>query len=375
MSTRIYTMTHKKFEPPTDPIYIPLHVGRAGKQDLGYLGDDTGEHISDLNCYYGELTGIYWLWQNLDFDGNIGVCHYRRYFVDENRRLLTEQQYDDILSEYDIITSQAVSIDVPYCDYYGEAHNREDLRLEGEVIRELFPEDYPVFEQVMNGNMHYFGNLMVTSRKLFNEYCAWLFTIFAELGNRIDVSTYDAYHKRVFGFLSEQLLLVWIKARGLRAYEGHVSITDEKAETRELKLAVGQLLKTGQVSQARQLFYEIMKVRPDVRLEHSDLLGELPLIEQILYICECEKQRGVIGMLDDSNDLQMLLAHVKRIIQILQSDSWQEEDRTYCRQHHVTAIAVEVLAKNHPLLCGRWEYLWSNMGSLISQEQILKTQN
>ena len=47
MSTRIYVMTHKKFCPPDDPAYIPLHVGRAGKEDLGYMGDDTGEHISE----------------------------------------------------------------------------------------------------------------------------------------------------------------------------------------------------------------------------------------------------------------------------------------------------------------------------------------
>ena len=365
MSTRIYTMTHKRFNPPTDSTYIPLHVGRAGKQDLGYLGDDTGENISDLNCYYGELTGLYWLWQNLDFDGNIGICHYRRYFVDEKRCLLTEAQYDDILLEYDIITSTAIYIDEPYRDYYGEAHNVMDLMREGEVIRELFPEDYPAFEQVMNGNKYYYGNLMVTSRKLFNDYCDWLFTIFAELGNRIDVSDYDAYHKRVFGFLSEQLLLVWITARGLRVYEANVCITDEKAETKELKMAVGQLLKTGQVSQARQLFYEILKVRPDVRLEHSDLRGEIPLIEQILYICECEEQQGIHGMLDDSNDLQELLAHTKRIIQILSNDSWKEEDKIYCRQHHVTEIAVEVLAKNSSLLCDRWKQLMGDFRQAV----------
>ena len=141
MSTRIYVMTHTAFDPPQDPAYIPLHVGRAGKADLGYLGDDTGEHISDLNCYYGELTGLYWLWQNLNYEGNLGVCHYRRFFVDENRELLREADYDRILSEYDMITSKAMKLEVPYRDYYGEAHNARDLELEGEVIRALFPED------------------------------------------------------------------------------------------------------------------------------------------------------------------------------------------------------------------------------------------
>ena len=51
MSMRIYTMTHKKFTPLPDPLYVPLHVGRACGENLGYLGDDTGEQISALNCY------------------------------------------------------------------------------------------------------------------------------------------------------------------------------------------------------------------------------------------------------------------------------------------------------------------------------------
>lgn len=63
MSMRIYTMTHKKFTPLPNPLYVPLHVGRACGENLGYLGDDTGEQISALNCYYSELTGFYWIWK------------------------------------------------------------------------------------------------------------------------------------------------------------------------------------------------------------------------------------------------------------------------------------------------------------------------
>lgn len=356
MSTRIYTMTHKQFDPPADPVYIPLHVGRLGKADLGYQGDDTGEHISDLNCYYGELTGLYWIWQNLDYDGNIGICHYRRYFMNERRELLTEAEYDAILSDHDVMTSQAIYIDKPYREYYAEAHNGTDLILEGEVIRELFPEDYPVFEQVMEGNKYYFGNLMVTSRANFDAYCQWLFQIFAELSNRIDVSAYDEYHRRIFGFLSEQLLMVWIQARGLKVYEGQIKITDEKAETREFKLAIAQLVKTGQISEARQLFYQILQVRPDIRLEHSDILREIPLIEQILYICECEKQQNRDGMLDYSNDLFALLTHVKKVLRfLLQPEEWTEEECEYLKKTKVSDIAVEVLAKNHAGLSSGWK--------------------
>ena len=32
---RIFTMTHKSFTPPPDPMYVPLQVGRAGHGPLG----------------------------------------------------------------------------------------------------------------------------------------------------------------------------------------------------------------------------------------------------------------------------------------------------------------------------------------------------
>ncbi len=58
MFVSIYTMTHVPFTPPEDPVYIPLQVGRALHDDLGYQGDDTGDTISALNPYYSELTGL-----------------------------------------------------------------------------------------------------------------------------------------------------------------------------------------------------------------------------------------------------------------------------------------------------------------------------
>ena len=61
---KIFVCTHKKFEPPKDSIYVPIHVGKKGKTDLGYPGDDTGDEISEKNCYYSELTGLYWAAKN-----------------------------------------------------------------------------------------------------------------------------------------------------------------------------------------------------------------------------------------------------------------------------------------------------------------------
>ena len=41
--------------------------------------DNSGEHISELNKAYCELTTQYWAWKNMEAD-YYGFCHYRRYF-------------------------------------------------------------------------------------------------------------------------------------------------------------------------------------------------------------------------------------------------------------------------------------------------------
>ena len=107
MSVRIFAMTHKRFEVPGDPMYIPLHVGhRNAKEDFGYLGDDTGDNISELNCYYAELSGVYWVWKNYRDADCVGICHYRRFLTSEAGYVFSEAEYEQILAEYDIVTTK-----------------------------------------------------------------------------------------------------------------------------------------------------------------------------------------------------------------------------------------------------------------------------
>ena len=112
MDIKILVAAHKKYWMPDDDVYIPVHVGREGKEDLGYIGDNTGDNISAKNANYCELTGLYWAWKNLKCD-YIGLCHYRRYFAGKNIRgndvekkktvILKRQGYEKLLQEYDMI--------------------------------------------------------------------------------------------------------------------------------------------------------------------------------------------------------------------------------------------------------------------------------
>lgn len=342
-------MTHRRFDVPEDPIYIPLHVGRATSEDLGYQGDDTGESISQWNKYYGELTGVYWVWKNVQDADVIGICHYRRYFLNKDRQILNRQNYEEILKDYDIITSNMCRSGKSCQQNYAEAHNIKDLLATGDVIKEKYPEYFPYFEAVLSGDGSYYGNLMVTSKKLFGAYAEWLFNIFYEVEQRIDVSTYDLYHQRVFGFISEILLKVWTDKNQLKVYESSIGIVSEKAETVEFKRAMAQLVRIGEISDARKMFYEYLELRPDIRLELSDIKGEIPIIEQLLYIAEQEQERGVLGLIRYSEELNDWIVHYRRVQRCLQNFSKGEtkkEDVQYILEKNVSWVMGKVMLMN-----------------------------
>lgn len=88
----------------------------------------------------------------------------------------------------------------------------------------------------------YAYNMFVMSSNHFNEYMTWLFAVLEEAESRIDVSKYDAYNQRLFGFLSERLLNVWVNARKLRVKEYPVYMPEQSAWKENLRTRVKSLL-------------------------------------------------------------------------------------------------------------------------------------
>lgn len=60
---------------------------------------------------------------------------------------------------------------------------------------------------------------------MFDEYCEWLFNILFEVENRTDISNYDSYNKRLYGFLSERLINIWVMQQNLKVKEYPVQMT------------------------------------------------------------------------------------------------------------------------------------------------------
>lgn len=222
MNIKVLVATHKAYWMPDDDVYLPLHVGREGKQDLGFVGDNTGDNISSKNASFCELTGLYWAWKNLQCD-YIGLCHYRRYFCakdhgndleSKHKAIFHRADYERLLRQYDVILPQKRNYYIETVrSQYEHAHNKRDLDAVEEIVAEKYPEYSEAFTKVMNRTKLHILNMFVMKKEFFDEYCNWLFDILFELEKRIDISQYDAYQARVFGFLGERLFNVWLEKK------------------------------------------------------------------------------------------------------------------------------------------------------------------
>ena len=382
MSISIFTITHVPFTPPTDPIYVPLQVGRINHPDYGYLGDDTGDNISAKNPYYSELTGLYWIWKNKADSDYLGLCHYRRYFLNDSGELMQESEYESILSEYDVMVSQSRLGAYDYKTIYSRSHDIRNLELTEEVIRELYPDYITTFQEVIADNRCYVGNLFVAPKELFCSYCEWLFSIFFAMEDRIDTSGYDDYHKRLFGFLSEQLLIVWIKHNHLSYYETPFGISQEKAETIELKEQLRNDFKSKDIHGAYKRLCDTLDKRPDLLLEMSDFNQELRTIEHILNVCRIELENKLPTLLTFSDDLDLLVKHFNLLVQIIghiQDGSLSEQELQYLLDCQVSYKAIiyimqnfKNLAENPLILLNQLAVLYTNAGNPLNALSFLE---
>lgn len=222
---KIIIATHKAYFMPKDTMYLPLHVGKEGKNDIGYQGDNTGKNISTKNGAFCELTGLYWAWKNLEND-YIGLIHYRRFFSAkgffERRKqsieslYLTTEEASNLLAEYDILvpSKRKYYIETLYSHYANTLH-KEHLDVTREIIKILTPNYLESFDKTMKQTSAYMFNMFIMPKSLVNEYCEWLFKILFELENRFQEQekNYSGFHARFYGRVSELLFNVWLNEK------------------------------------------------------------------------------------------------------------------------------------------------------------------
>ena len=170
MQTTIIVATHKPYWVPDDPMYLPVQMGHAVHPACGYIGDDTGDNISERNANFCELTGLYWAAHNIDSD-YIGIVHYRRYFAsrrksrfaDKKSRVISHEELCSILATTNVVLPKErhYFIETNYTQYI-HAHHKQDLEVTRAIIARKCPEYLPAYDLYMSKTHgHHFKDVLV----------------------------------------------------------------------------------------------------------------------------------------------------------------------------------------------------------------------
>ena len=222
----VYIATHKDVPLPQEKGYVPLQVGAAVGPPLLYLGDNTGIHISEKNPHYCELTGLFWIWQNAR-DQYKGLVHYRRFFTYRGD-MLSEEQTHRFLAEHDVILPRPEPLrERAWQEFCLHSGREKDLVLTRQAVEAVSPDMLSAFDRVMAGRRLHLYNMLIASKEGFDAYCRWLFAVLTQVERGVDMTGYTPYEQRLYGFLGERLLNVWVAHHGLRVCALPVKNTEQ----------------------------------------------------------------------------------------------------------------------------------------------------
>ena len=110
--------------------------------------------------------------------------------------------------DVDVILTTPV-INVPNVQYmYGKNHDIHDWDVMKNIIEKMYPEYATDFSIVENSNYYIPYNMFIMKKKIFKQYCEWIFPVLEECESVIGDKE-DVYQNRYIGFLAERLMTMY----------------------------------------------------------------------------------------------------------------------------------------------------------------------
>lgn len=212
----IYIVAHKEFPmPKLDKSYATIYVGGAIRSraiETDALHDKkNGEFIAEKNPKFCELTALYWIWKNDHKSNIVGLNHYRRYFIGQSGEIIGANEYAELLKQYDLIATKQIEFkDTVRINYFKTTGYVKDIQLMENVVRKLYPDYSDALESFLDGHFMSYANMFIMPHEQFESYAKWLFDILFEMERHENMDGYTVQEKRLYGYLGELLLNVWI---------------------------------------------------------------------------------------------------------------------------------------------------------------------
>jgi hypothetical protein len=167
----------------------------------------------------------------------IGLVHYRRYFTRKEvhdieakkSQILTGKEWEQILTKYLVVVADKRKYYIESNrSHYNHAHHPEGLDVTEQILGEKYPDYISAFNTVMSRTWAHMFNMFVMRRELFDQYMTWMFDVLFELEKRVDITGWDVYESRIYGFVSELLLDVWLERNQIDFREQNVSFMERQ---------------------------------------------------------------------------------------------------------------------------------------------------
>lgn len=228
----IYVVSHKEIDSEFPEGYKTIIVNADVNKVEGDYYDNIGDNISSKNSSYCELTALYWLWKNSK-DDFIGIDHYRRFFMDGDG-LLSPEKAAEIVKDGNVIVPKIETFGQSIgTKYWATSGYKSDLKVIRESIAKYSPEYCRDYDTIMSQNKLHCYNMLVMNKKMYNDYCEWLFNVLAIVEDALDkqhkgADSRKGYYKRVYGFMSERLLNVYLLHNNINTVELPIKFTGLK---------------------------------------------------------------------------------------------------------------------------------------------------
>ena len=245
---KIFLSYHKNTPVYKSDIFEPILVGaHYNKVDEIELRDDSGDNISELNPYYCELTGYYWVLKNYIDNSNedyIGFAHYRRLpdiknISDSDTPSIYGLNYSESLKLFESLIYKNLKNDykkfeviLPCTCYmykttvnpllrdneknynlynhFKEEHKNDLLDVLSDVIKSNYPEYMDSLLECFKLEKSHFFNIYIMKREILKKFLIWKFDILNKIGEAINGWNQSQY-LRMAGFVGEVLINIWLK--------------------------------------------------------------------------------------------------------------------------------------------------------------------
>lgn len=211
--------------------YYPILSGSVSKDYYGCLRDDSGDNISFKNSNLSEYSSLYWIWKNtpnIDDDSFIGICHYRRFFTKHRFSpfFVTTKTVNRWLHDKDVVLGpkkiqKIAKKNATNRDCLSEAITVKNEKIFEESLFRQYPSYAGSANAFLESGSYSQCNLMILRKKDFNKYMTFYFSIIDDIKEKVDYQSLKPWQTRIFGYIGEFLLNIWVISSGLRATEKH----------------------------------------------------------------------------------------------------------------------------------------------------------